>query len=81
MEEAGVARPMWNSAAHGCRLISQETVRRTPTAPKTPWTITKAVHPQPLKKPMKQNRNAVSRQRNYMLISTNIEDGLSPMNS
>ena len=35
---------------------------RTPKAPAMPWTMTNVVLEMPLKKPMKQNKNDVSRQ-------------------
>ena len=53
---------MWNRDAPALRLMSQETGARTPKAPATPWSMTKAVCPQPLKYPIKQNRKLVSRQ-------------------
>ena len=47
-DEAGVARPMWNSETSARLLISHDTGSLTPNAPIIPCSITNVVLPQPL---------------------------------
>lgn len=61
IDDAGVARPMWNKDTSACRLMNQETGILTQNAPMIPCSITNVVWLHPLKYPMKQNKNEVSR--------------------
>lgn len=60
--DEGVASPMRNMLTGWIWLNRMDRGTRTPKAPAMPWTMTKPVREQPLKKPMKQNKNDVSRQ-------------------
>ena len=59
--DAGVERPIKKRELVNL-LISQQRGSLTQNAPTIPWIITKAVQLQPLKYPIKQNKNAVKRQ-------------------